>query len=110
MKFTTTENTSYKIGIGQVPKSWIESDTDDHIKTIRSYYMKHIHHWDYDCGEDEEHDFLFDDGTAYRLYYSYWSEWHHEDEEENGLKDSYHIEEIKAENAKVPCKKQRDWL
>lgn len=118
MKFTTTENTRYRPGIGNVPKAWIEytdKNYEDHgdvyQNSIINYFYAHIRHWDYDEGGDETHDFVFEDGKAFRLEYSYWSEWHHKDDEENGLKSEYFIKEISIDDANVPEKKiGRDWL
>lgn len=124
MKFTTTENTTYRAGIGKMPKAWIEykdfSATDvgsweyDHDnlykRSIVKYFYDKIKLWDFDICGDETHDFVFEDGKAFRLEYSWWAEWYHDDDDENGLKDEYHIEEITLEEANVPEKKERDWL
>lgn len=111
MKFTTTENIAYRMGIGYVPKNWIECEGKDYEDSIRKYFNDHIRIWDWDCAFDETHDFVFEDGKAFRLEYSGWSEWHHEDDEENGLKQTYYIEEISIDEAKVPEKTiGRDWL
>ena len=110
MKFNTTENHTYRNG-GYIPKPWIDCSEETHKDCIWNYFKKHIKVWDWDNAFDEEHDFLFEDGKAFRLYYSGWSEWHHEDDEENGLKDDVYIEEISNDEAKVPCKNsKRDWL
>lgn len=82
---------------------------DSHETCIKKYFHEEIYHWDYDCAGDETHDFLFEDGKAYRLEYNYWSEWYREDEE-NGLKHAYRIFEIKSDDAKVPSRKPRDWI
>lgn len=111
MKFTTTRNITYRSGIGYVPKNWIEAKNDVHRSVIKSYFYDEIKLWDWDISGEQTHDFVFDDGKAYRLEYSWWSEWHHEDEEENGLKDEYTIEEIDIEEANVPEKRTvRDWI
>jgi hypothetical protein len=111
MKFTTTRNVTYRLGIGYVPKKWIEAKNEDHRLAIISYFYEEIKLWDWDICGDQTHDFVFDDGKAYRLEYSWWSEWHHKDEEENGLKDEYTIEKIDIEEANVPEKKtKRDWI
>lgn len=110
-RFNTTENTTYRSGIGYVPKPWIESQEEDHTSAIRKYFYDNIKIWDWDACGDETHDFVFDDGRAFRLEYSWWSEWHHEDEDENGLKDSYYITEISINDATVPEKNpSRDWI
>ena len=110
MKFTTTYNTRSRSGIGNIPKSWIESDLTDHTEIIETYFENHIRHWDFDVCGDETHDFVFDDGKAFRLEYSWWAEYHNENEEENGLKGEYFIEEITQEDANVPTRIRRDWL
>ncbi len=119
MKFTTTENTTWRAGIGKIPKAWIEytsfrndEDLEDIYKSsITKYFYKNIKMWDWDVCGDEVHDFVFEDGKAFRLNYSWWAEWHHDDDEENGLKDEWYIEEISIEEANVPEKNvRRDWL
>lgn len=119
MKFTTTENTVYRAGIGNIPKAWIEYTAFDKYKdygdvytnSIKKYFYDHIRIYDWDeCG-NENHDFVFEDGKSFRLEYSWWSEWYHDDDEKNGLKQEYYIEEISIDEANVPEKKiGRDWL
>lgn len=110
MKFTTTTNTTYRKGIGSVPRSWIEYPGKNHADSIYVYFDKNIKMWDWDVCGNETHDFLFDDGKAFRLEYSWWTdEWAGEDEER--MKDEVHVEEISIEEANVPEKKPgRDWL
>jgi hypothetical protein len=118
MKFTTTENTTWRQGVGKIPKPWVEytfKPYEEYEDVYRSSIMKHyydrIKHWDFDVCGSETHDFVFEDGKAFRFEYSWWAEWYHEDDEENGLKDEYYIEEITLEEANVPEKKiGRDWL
>jgi hypothetical protein len=117
MKFTTTENTTWRQGVGKIPKPWIEytfkpyEDYEDvYRSSIMEYYYDHIKCWDFDICGSETHDFVFEDGKAFRLEYSWWAEWYHDNDEENGLKDEYYIEEITLEEANVSEKKIRDWL
>lgn len=91
-----------------VPKSWIDYDLN-HMKSIQKYFDKHIRMYDADNCGFETHDFLFEDGKAFRLEYSYWIENSNEDDELNGLRDEYTIEEISSDDAKVPNKIDRDW-
>ncbi len=109
MKFTTTDNTTYRAGVGTVPKAWIDYEVG-HAASIDKYFYKHIKVWDADVCGDETHDFLFEDGKAFRLEYSWWMEWYHEDDDLNGFFDRKSIEEITVEQADVPSKVQRDWL
>lgn len=113
MKFTHTENTSYRKGIGSVPKPWIDYDKN-HKKTIEQYLEDHVKVWDADFCGDITVDFLFEDGKTYRLEYSWYCNEHGE-EDEYGEKpwiiDEYYIEEIALDAAKVPEKKiGRDWI
>jgi hypothetical protein len=117
MKFTTTYNTRYRAGVGDIPKPWIEYTSpnyEDHgdvyQNSIRNYFYAHIRHWDFDVCGDETHDFVFEDGKAFRLEYSWWrDDWAEEDED--CLKHELYIEEISLEEANVPEKKiGRDWL
>jgi hypothetical protein len=118
MKFTTTKNKSYRHKIGYVPKPWIEytfkpyEEYEDIYKSsIIKYFYDNIKLYDWDICGDETHDFVFEDGKAFRLEYSWWSEWYHEDDEKNGLKDEYDITEISIEEATVPEKKVgRNWI
>lgn len=113
MKFTTTENTTYRFGIGKIPKPWIESCkdcTDIYKDTIVEYYYDNIRHWDFDFAGYETHDFVFEDGKAFRLEYSWWRD-DYAEEDESCLKDEYYITEINIEEADVPEKKMgRDWI
>lgn len=118
MKFTTTENTVYRAGIGNIPKAWIEyiefdecEKYEDVYKTsIMKYFHDHIYLWDFDFCGNETHDFVFEDGKAFRLEYSWWrDDWAPEDE--SCLKHEHYIEEISIDAANVPEKKiGRDWL
>lgn len=110
MKFTTTYHTTFRTGIGRVPKSWIECKSKTHEDCIVRYFYQNIKLYDWDTCGDETYDFLFDDGRAFRLEYSWWSEWHHEDEELIGLRDEYYINEIASSEANVPTEKARDWI
>lgn len=119
MKFTTTENVTYRAGIGHIPKKWIEYDKfkkhedleDIYKSSIRKYFYENIKSYDWDNAGDETHDFVFEDGKSFRLKYHWWSEWYHEDDEKNGLYDEYEITEITIDEANVPEKKViRDWI
>lgn len=111
MKFTTTENKTYRVGVGEIPKPWIGYPDKNQEESIKKYFYDNIKCWDWDYCFDETHDFVFEDGSAFRLEYSGWSEWHHEDDEKNGLKDEWHIEKISIDDANVPEKTmKRDWL
>jgi hypothetical protein len=117
MKFTTTENTIWRPGVGKIPKAWIEytfKPYEEYEDVYKSSIMKHfderIRHWDFDVCGDETHDFVFEDDKAFRLEYSWWrDDWAEEDED--SLKHEFSIEEITLEEANVPEKKiGRDWL
>ncbi len=117
MKFTTTDNTVYRAGIGTIPKAWIEytfkryEEYEDVYKSsIMKYFDERIRHWDFDVCGDETHDFVFEDGKAFRLEYSWWrDDWAEEDED--CLKHEFNIEEISIDQTDVPEKKiGRDWL
>lgn len=71
MKFTTTNNTIYRAGIGSVPKSWIDYNLD-HIESIDKYFQDKVRIYDADTCGDETHDFVFEDGKAFRLEYSWY--------------------------------------
>jgi hypothetical protein len=111
MKYTTTKNKVWRPSIGEIPKPWIETSLDDHREVVEEHFYDEIKLWDFDICGSETHDFVFDDGKAFRLEYSWWAEWYHDDEEENGLKSEIDIYEISVDEANVPEKKPgRDWL
>ena len=96
MKFTTTNNWTYRRGIGNVPMSWIEYPDKNHIDSIYEYFDYNIRIWDWDVCGDETHDFVFEDGKAFRLEYSWWTDmWAEEDE--SRMKDEVWVEEISLE-------------
>jgi hypothetical protein len=110
MKFTTTTNTTYRKGVGNVPKPWIEYPDKSHIDSIYAYFEDNIQIWDWDVCGDETHDFVFEDGKAFRLEYHWWTDmWAEEDE--SRMKTEVQVEEIPIEEANVREKKSgRDWL
>lgn len=116
MKFTTTKNVKYRIGIGYIPKPWIEYESFDGVddledvyrSSIMKYFYDEIKLWDFDICGDEVHDFVFEDGKAFRLHYGWWRD-EYADEDESYLRDEYDIEEIDLKEANVP-KSERDWL
>lgn len=110
MKFTTTMNTGYRKGVGTVPRSWIEYPDKNYLDSVYAYFDKNIQRWDWDVCGDETHDFVFEDGKAFRLEYTWWTDmWAGEDEDR--MKNEVHVEEISIDDANVPEKKPgRDWL
>lgn len=113
MKFTHTNNTTYRKGTGSVPKAWIDYGIDNHKKNVLKYFEDRVRVSDADICGDEKIDFVFDDGKAYRLEYSWWCNIH-EEQDDYGDKpwiiDNYDIEEISIDDANVPTKKERDWI
>ena len=111
MKYTTTDNHTFRAGIGYVPKPWIECNSDiSYENIVYNHFSKHIRAYDADeCG-NETHDFLFSDGKAFRLEYSWWIDWHNEDPELNGFQDEYTITPISPNEANVPTKTERDYI
>jgi hypothetical protein len=78
-----------------------------HEDSIWEYFREHIKIWDFDNSDDEIHDFVFEDGKAYRLEYSYWREYDTEDRES---RSSVRLYEITLEEANVIGKVWRDWI
>lgn len=110
MKFTTTMNTVYRKGVGTFPKPWIEYPDKNHIDSIYAYFDKNIRIWDWDVCGDETHDFVFDDGKAFRLEYAWWTDYWAE-EDESRMKTEVRVDEILLDDANVPEKKpERNWL
>lgn len=113
MKFTTSENTKYVWGVGNVPKPWMDYGLDA-TATIEKYFDENIKIWDADTCGDETVDFLFEDGSSYRLEYSWYLNVYREVDDEGEelpwVIDSVSIEEISVEANTVIDKKMRDWL
>jgi|AntAceMinimDraft_11_1070367.scaffolds.fasta_scaffold186545_2 hypothetical protein len=110
MKFTTTYNYTWRAGIGNIPKAWIDYGIEDHKDSIWKYFYDKIELLDFDVCGNETHDFVFEDGKAYRLEYAWWrDDWAEEDE--SCLKNEVYIEEISIDAANVPDRNiGRDWL
>jgi len=112
MKFTHTDNAKYRVGIGYVPKPWVDYGKS-HKDSIMGYFEDKVRVWDADICGDVKIDFVFEDGKAYRLDYSWWcNEFGEEDEygEKPWIMDEYFIEEISIDDADVKEKRERDWL
>ena len=110
MKFTTTENKTYRFGIGYVPKSWINYDLD-YNDSILKYFRENIKIYDACNAGYETHDFVFEDGKAFRLEYEWHLNFYNRKEDEDYFIDNIFIEEISLEEADVPEKKcERDWI
>lgn len=110
MKFTTTYNIGWRPGVGKFPRTWMEYPGTNNIDSVYRYFDDKIKRWDWDVCGDETHDFVFEDGSAFRLEYSWWTDvW--ASEEEGQMKDAVHVQEISIDEANVPDKKpRRDWL
>lgn len=113
MKFTHTDNQSYRVGIGYVPRSWIDYGKD-HMDSILQYLWDHVKVFDADMCGDTTVDFVFEDGKAYRLEYSWWID-NYQTLDEYGegswIGDDWEIEEISIDDAHVPEKQiGRDWI
>jgi len=114
MKFTTTNNNTYRAGIGTVPKSWIDYNLN-HVESIDKYFYDKVQIYDADTCGDETHDFVFEDGKAFRLSYSWYlnasGEMDDDGEELPWVIDERDVQEIDIADANVPDKKVgRDWL
>lgn len=104
--YTHTNNTGWNRYIGRAPLPWLVSEETNHKKVIDEFFQDKIRVWDADiCGE-ETIDFLFDDGKAFRLEYSWWIEPNSDD----WLHDHVEVHEIDAKEANVPTKINRDFL
>ena len=108
-------NTSYRYKIGPVPKSWIDYDLD-HMKSIDKYFRDYIEIYDADNAGDETCDFVFADGKAFRLEYSWYLNIYRETDNETGeeypwVMREHTVKEINLDEANVLDKKvERDWL
>jgi hypothetical protein len=112
--YTTSENVTYRPGVGKVPKKWILTDQSVEA-TILDYLEQHVRVRDADCDGDHTVDFRFSDGTDWRLY-SDWSVndtgWYtNQSGETPWIVDEYRIERIRAEISDVTdTVPGRDWL
>lgn len=108
MKFTTTDNKTFRASSGYIPKNWIDYGFDDHIKSINKYFHDHIKVNDSDfCGSNTV-EFLFEDDKAYRLSYEWWLQY--ENDDDDYFQEYLEIEEISSNDAKVPDRKIRNWI
>jgi hypothetical protein len=48
MKFTTTENKTFRGHLGYVPKQWICDEFENHKDSIWKYFVKNIKLYDWD--------------------------------------------------------------
>lgn len=110
MKFTTTNNKRYRAGVGYVPKPWLEYPDLNYLDSINEYFEDNIKLYDFDFCGNETHDFIFEDGKAFRLEYTWWRN-DFAEEDESVINDEIEIEEISIEDANVPEKEmKRDWF
>jgi len=86
------------------PRPWIDYGLDEEA-SIRKYFYDIVKIYDADICGDEEYDFVFENGNAWRMHYH----WHIEYNPEWELVDEYYVEAIPLENAKC-MKKYRDIL
>lgn len=114
MLYTTSENVTYRPGIGTVPKNWIATDRSVE-ETILDYLEQSVRVTDASSGGDHTVDFRFSDGTDWRLYYD-WSVndtgWYtNQSGETPWIVDEYRIEPIPAEISNIRDQTPgRDWL
>jgi hypothetical protein len=115
MKFTTSMNITYRYNVGQMPKPWIDYDLD-HLSSIEKYFEKNIEVYDADNAGDETCDFVFSDGKAFRLEYSWYLNVYREIDDETGEEypwviGEHTVKDITLDEANVLGKKaERDWL
>ena len=112
LKYTHTGNRRYDQAGGYIPKNWIETHKSE-LDTINSYFEARIKVYDADICGDQTHDFLFSNGKAYRLEYSWYCNTAEEKDdwgEVPWIIDEVHVAEITKAKANVPDKSNRDWL
>jgi hypothetical protein len=86
------------------PKPWVDYGLNEE-ESMKKYFFDIIKIYDADTCGDEEYDFVFDSGNAYRLEY----EWYIEFDPEWRLVDNFYIEPIDLEEARC-MKKYRNIL
>ena len=106
MRFTHSQNTLWRLGVGAVPRAWVDYGLG-HQESIIRYLNEKIRIWDADTAGDVECDFLFEDGQAFRLRYEWSLNVFGEVDPGTGeecpwVMDDYYIEPIDAEQAQVP--------
>lgn len=100
MKFHCSDFYDFKGNL----RPWVDYGLDEEASILKYFYdIVKIYDAD-ECG-DEEYDFVFENGTAWKLYYS----WYITYDPDWKLMDEYHIEAINLEEAKC-MKKYRDVL
>lgn len=106
MKYTTSYNVRYRPGIGEAPKPWIETDLTDHEKVMGKYHRDELYTYDADTCDNGDVFFVFDDGKAFKMEWSYWMDYDPEWE----IHNEWHSEEIDITDTPLWMHKERDWL
>lgn len=113
VKFTTSDNVTWRKNIGDVPKQWIDYGLD-HRDSIEKYLYDNLKVYDADSAGDITVDFLFEDNTAYRLSYGWYCNISGDIDvwgEEPWIIDEYDIESIDPAEANVLTSSiTRDWI
>jgi hypothetical protein len=85
------------------PRPWCDYGLDKD-STIQKYFADIVEIFDADTCGDIEVFFAFEDGTTYRLDYSYWFDW---DDEDGPLLSEWEYKEIPPEDAENVMLKYR---
>lgn len=91
MKFHCSDFYDYK----KNPRPWIDYGLDEE-ETIEKYFVDHVQIYDTDVCDDIEIDFVFDNGNAFRLEYSWWIEYN----PHWSLQSEKFVESIQLEDAR----------
>lgn len=102
MKFTTSLNYRYP---GR-PRPWIDGGNFSEKECINEYFLDEIKVYDADLCGNIWVEFVFDNGRAYLLEYSWWIEY----DPEWDLCEEKIIKEIPLSDVKKCQTKYRDWI
>lgn len=107
MKYTHSRNIRSSFSTSpSSPKPWIDATKDDEKAVVEAYYHKHLFVYDADICGNEEMDFSFSTGKAFKLESSYWIEYNPEWE----IHNEYYITEIDMKELPSWMQKERDWI
>lgn len=99
MRFTFTDNETYQ----RKPRPWADYGLDEEA-SVEKFFYDHVKMYDADSCDDIVIEFVFENGKAYKLDYSYWIDY------ENGLEDEKFITEIPIDDVTMEYKTYRDWM
>lgn len=106
MKYTTSDNTTWRPNVGTIPKPWLTSNLDIHERVIWEYLRENVIPYDADVCDDGEIIFLFEGDMAFKVHWSFWIDYDPDFE----IKHEWHMEEMELSDVPSMMRKERDWI